>query len=354
MTKDFPQILSNYQKKIDKELKKFFNKKISQIKQPFLKEVLALLREFSSRPAKRIRPILVNQGYFLAGGKNRKAILETSIFIELIHNFLLIHDDIIDRDKVRRGKPTVHCYYKKLFASNKREREHYGQSMAIVAGDLAAALGYEILASASFPAKYKNRAIEKLNQIIYAACCGQMLELCLREKMRLGKKINENDIFEIYRSKTAPYGFVGPLQIGAILAGANEGFLKKIEKFALPLGITFQIQDDIHEVFSSTKEIQKPMGSDIKEGQPNLLILKVLENKREAKNLRKYLGRTNLNQSELKEIKKIIIKSGSLQYCQKVSEKLIAQVKKSLILEKKFPQKEKQFLLNSADYIIAK
>lgn len=351
MEKKFYQILSNYQKKIDREVKKFFDKKINQTRQIFLKETLKLLKEFSLRPAKRIRAILVNYGYFLAGGKDKKAILETSIFFELIHNYLLIHDDIIDQDEFRRGKKTIHYQYQKLFSLNKKEKEHFGQSMAIVTGDITNSLGYEILNSSNFPNDFKIRAIEKLNQIIYFTCYGQMFELWLREKMKFNRKITENEILEIYRNKTAFYTFLGPLQIGAILAGANQKFLEKIEKFALPLGIAFQIRDDIQEVFSLAKEIGKPIASDIREGQPNLLIFRAL---RQGKNLKKYLGREKINKNEIKKIREVLVESGSLQYCQDLAKKLIKKAKKILNSERVFPKKEKQFLSNLADFIITR
>lgn len=278
MTKDFFKIISAYQRKISQELQQFFNKKIKQTKPRFLKQTLALLKEFSLRPAKRIRAILVNYGYFLAGGKNRKAILESSIFIELIHNYLLIHDDIMDQDKIRRGGPTVHCSY--------QGSEHYGMSMALVVGDMANALGYEVLAGSDFPDSYKIRAIEKLNQILYLTGYGQMFEFWLGKSKRQAQ-----DILEIYRNKTALYTFVGPLQIGAILAGASPEFLQKIEKFALPLGIAFQIKDDIQDLSSNSLDI-------------------------------------------------------------KMAERLINRAKKFLKLEKSFPEKEKQFLLDLADFTI--
>ena len=278
MTKQFTQTLLDYQKTITGEVEKFFDQKINQAETPFEREILNWLKEYSLRPAKRIRAILVNQGYFLAGGKNRKAILKASIFIELIHNYLLIHDDILDEDEVRRGKKTFH-------------RLH-GENMAICAADIASALGYEILSSCQFPINYKIKALEKLNQTLYSTGYGQMLELYLREK----KKFTDNDVLQIYTKKTAFYTSVTPLQIGALLTGTSEKFLKKIEKFALPLGIAFQIRDDledgdIEKVFHLSKE--------------------------------KY---------------------------QKMQEQLIAKSQKSLISEKAFPKKEKDFLLNLADY----
>ncbi|OGZ24666.1 MAG: hypothetical protein A2896_01895 [Candidatus Nealsonbacteria bacterium RIFCSPLOWO2_01_FULL_43_32] len=278
MSQQFTQILLKYQKAIGQEVAKFFNQKINQAGSIFEKKTLNWLKEYSLRPAKRIRAILVNQGYFLAGGRARQAILSASIFIELIHNYLLIHDDILDEDEIRRGKKTFH----KL----------HGQNMAICAADMASALGYEILSSCRFPVGHKLKALEKLNQTLYFTCYGQMLELSLREKERF----TESDVLQINTKKTAFYTLVAPLQIGALLAGAKENLLKKIEKFALPLGIAFQIRDDlddgdIEQVFHLDKE--------------------------------KY---------------------------QKMMVQLIVRAKRNLDLEKTFPQKEKDFLLNLADY----
>lgn len=279
MTKQFSQSLLIQQKAITKELEKFFNQKINQSKVLFEKELLSWLKEYSLRRAKRIRAILVNQGYFLAGGQDKKTILQTSIFIELIHNYLLIHDDIIDKDEMRRGKKTMHCLY--------------GQAMAIVAGDVFSALGYNLLSSCQLPVKHRIKALAKLNQTLYFTGYGQSLELHLRNK----KKFTNHDILEIYTKKTAFYTLVSPLQVGALLAGASEKFLKKIEKFALPLGIAFQIRDDLQD-------------GDIEQ----------------------------------------VFHASKIKY-QKLLEKLVAQAKKELNAEKAFPQKEKGFLLNLADYI---
>ncbi len=278
----FFQALSSLQAKINKEIKIFFDQKIAGAEASFEKEALGWLKEYSLRKAKRIRPILVAYGYFLAGGKNKKAILQTSIFIELIHNYLLIHDDIIDKDTMRRGGKSLHLLY--------------GSDMATVAGDIASALGYGILTSSPFPQKNKIQALEKLNSTLYSTGYGQMLELALREGIKSGKKATDAEVLEIYRQKTAFYTLVTPLQIGALLAGAPEPFLEKIEKFALPLGIAFQIRDDLQD-----GDIEK------------------------------------------------VFRLDAAKY-QKMQTRLIAEAQKILISEKTFPQKEKEFLLNLADF----
>jgi len=352
MDKKFKNILKDYQKRISKEIEIFFDKKITKAKISFQKDDLRLIKEFSLRPAKRIRAILVIYGYSLAGGKKFKEILKTSAFIELIHNFLLIHDDIIDQDEFRRGKKTIHSFCQQsCFSKNNEEKKHYGFSMGMVYGDLVNSLGYEILSNSNFSDKYKIRAINKLNEAVCLTGSGQMFEMRLREKMGRGKKISENEIIAIYGNKTAFYSFLAPLQIGALLAGVDGGILKKIENFAMFLGVAFQIQDDIQEIFSSEKEIGKPLCSDIIEGQPNLLIVKALENKNLGKKLKEYIGNKNINKEDIEEIRNIMKETGSYDYCLRVKENFIKKAEGVLNSEGEFPRAEKQFLINLANYV---
>ncbi len=294
--KKFLENLSRFQSNINREIKFFFDKEIKGTKFPFLVKTLKNLKEFSLRPGKRIRAILINQGYFMAGGKNKKEILKASIFIELIHNFLLIHDDILDEEKFRRGRPALHRLYQK------EKDEYYGISMALVAGDMMEFLGRKILSQSKFPNQYKIKAIEKLNQILISTAYGEMFEYWLKDNLKQ-KSVKEKDILEIYKNKTAYYTFIGPLQIGALLAGASTKSLQLLEKIGLLMGIAFQIKDD-----------EKDMDTDKKEGQPSLLTIKTVDE------------------------------------CRKIAEDLINQAKKE-IQKAKFPLREKQFLLNLADYI---
>lgn len=258
MQQEFLKNFTACQKKIGKELKLFFDKKIKEAKAPFLIETLNKLEEFSLRPGKRIRAILISQGYFLAGGRDKKEILKTSIFIELIHNFLLVHDDILDEDRLRRGKPTLHTVYEQG-----RNDKHYGTSMAIVAGDMMEFLGRQILAQSDFADGCKIKAMQALNKILSATAYGEMFEVELKERLKNGEAVKEEEVLDVYKTKTAFYTFVGPLQIGAILAGADKKTLLFCEKIGIPLGVAFQIKDDFDDA-----------ESDAKRGQPSLLALK--------------------------------------------------------------------------------
>ncbi|MEA2113569.1 MAG: polyprenyl synthetase family protein [Patescibacteria group bacterium] len=343
----FNQIMADYQQKINLELEKFFQRKIKEaglISQKAA-DTIKVLKEFNLRGGKRARPILINTGYFLAGGRDKKAILKASLCAELIHNFFLIHDDIIDQDELRRGKLSLHALYQKKFGGN----SYKGVSFAIIAGDIGNVLGFQALTESNFSERNKIKALNILNEMVERTCHGEMLEMFLKEE----KKIKKSDIEKVLKYKTAYYAFVAPLKIGAVLAGGNSKLLKKIEKFALPVGSAFQIQDDILGIFGSQKKIGKPVGSDITENQPNLLIRKTLSlAKAEARRkFQNYLGKSKISQKDICDIRRIIKESGALDYCRRKAEKLVKEAKASM-LKFTLPGKEKQFLLDLSDYVI--
>lgn len=337
------KLIEEYQVKINREIEIFFNREINIAKNNFQVETLKILKEFSLRPAKRMRAILVNYGYLLANGKNQKQILKISVFIELLHNYLLIHDDIIDREELRRGKPTLHRIYKNHITIKNIEGEHYGLSMAISAGDLMDILSRKIITESGIPDKTILKITKKIDEVLEHTVYGQMLELWVRKRMLENKNIKEKDILEIYKNKTAFYTFVGPLQIGAILAHANTKTLNLLEKIGLPLGIAFQINDDLQEIFKES------VGSDIKEAKPSLLIAKTISHKR-GRGLRRYFDRA-ISKKDLEVIKKIIIDSGSYKDCIKTGFGLINKAKNNIIMTK-LPSKNKDIFLGLADYIL--
>jgi len=270
MDDNFLKTFKQYRTKIDKEIAIFFDKEIKKSKTQFFTETLKTLKEYSLRPAKRIRATLINQGYFLALGKNKTEILKTSIFIELIHNFLLIQDDILDKDKIRRGGASLHFYYQnKLLDHTDKTEMHYGISMSIIAGDIMESLGRQILLQSKMPETNKICAVKKLDEVLSTTYYGEMFEFWLREN-KLTTKIQEKDILDIYKTKTAFYTFTGPLQMGALLAGGDKELLLLLEKIGTCLGIVLQIKDDIEDFPGEKKQLKN-------HPQPTLLVIKNFE-----------------------------------------------------------------------------
>lgn len=320
------KLLSTLKAEINEELRTFFGNKLNEIgkeeKPGEILEMVEFLRDFVLSSGKRIRPILFCCGYFTAGGDDRKNILKTSISMELIHSYLLIHDDIIDRDDFRHGGVSMHNKYKKKYGCvlGSDECNHFGISMAIIAGDLASSFGHKILADSEFPNREKLRAIFEMNKIISNTIVGEAMDVALVLK----EKYSMKDIIDMHTYKTAKYTIEGPLYLGAILAGAEGEYLNSLSKYAVPLGVAYQIQDDMIGVFGDEKKIGKPVGSDIKEGKKTLLLLKAYEHGSDdqKKTLDASIGRKDVTPGEVEKVREIIEKTGSLDFSKKEIQKL--------------------------------
>jgi len=348
--------LSKLKSEIDKELENFFDLKIRQIrdqkKPPELLKMTENLKTFILNSGKRIRPILFYYGYIISGGRKKKyKIIKTAISVELIHSYLIIHDDIIDQDNFRHGNFSIHYKYEREYNTNKpivSNAKHLGVSMAIIIGDLAAVFGYEILNSSDFDNSLKVKAVDKLNRIVSDTTIGQALDLILE----ISEYADPNDISEMQRYKTAKYTIEGPLHLGAILAGANKNFLRSLSRFAIPIGIAFQIQDDIIGIFGSRKKTGKSVGADIKEGKKTLLITKALEkaNSKQKAVLNSALGNRNITAKEINQVRNIIKDTGSLEFSRRKAERLI-KISKKHIKKANIKDKYKEFLISLADFV---
>ena len=347
--------LGVFKKRIDGEIEEYFKIKTNEIKsngnQENILYITENLKKFILSAGKRIRPILFYFGYIIAGGEKKSDALKTSVAVELIHSYLLIHDDIIDRDDFRHENHSMHyvCteYFQKRFSNV--DSKHLGTSMAILVGDISSTYGYEVLTNSEFSVDLKMKALERMNKIISNTIIGESLDVMLAECTN----VKEEKILEMQKYKTAKYTIEGPLHLGAILAGADEIFLNEISEFAIPMGIAFQIRDDIIGVFGNRDKTGKPVGSDLKEGKKTLLIAKALENANEddRKFLMSVLGNENIDFEEIEKARKIIIDTGSLKYSEDKAEELISIVKQKLDLLN-ISNEEKGFLIGLSDYIV--
>lgn len=349
------KLLSTLKAEINEELRNFFEIKLNEIRKDEkpgeILEMVEFLKDFVLSSGKRIRPILFCCGYFVAGGDDKKNILKTSISMELIHSYLLIHDDIIDRDDFRHGDASMHKKYNKKYKCvlGRDECNHFGTSMAIIAGDLASSFGHKILADSEFPSREKLRAIFEMNKIISNTIVGEAMDVALVLKEKYCMK----DIIGMHIYKTAKYTIEGPLYLGAILAGAEGEYLNSLSKYAVPLGVAYQIQDDMIGVFGDEKKIGKPVGSDIKEGKKTLLLLKAYEHgsDEQKKILDASIGRKNVTPGEVEKVREIIEKTGSLDFSKKEIQKLKDEALNNL--EKiKMDEDYKIFFRDFADMLV--
>lgn len=350
--------LLNYKKAIDRKLAQYFSKKLEEMREvgPSAKDAAKSIRDMVLSGGKRVRASFMYWGYRAAGVEKgdkdwKEKIIEASMSIELTHIFLLIHDDIIDRDDFRHGIQTIHkkyeCLAKKYY--KKVDPKHFGDSMAIVVGDMAAAFGNEIIFNSRFASEKKQKALLKLQEIVANTVSGEILDVMLEAKGRA----TEKEILEVHRNKTAKYTVEGPLHLGALLAGASEDKLKILSEYAVPVGIAFQIQDDILGAFGDEKKLGKPVCSDLREGKQTLLIAKALENGniKQRKLVKKFLGNKTVSESDVEIFRRVIRETGSLAYSQNLAKKYVEEGKKA-VEKSDFDKDTKGFLVGIADYIV--
>lgn len=241
----------------------------------FAANAVRYMTETVAAGGKRLRPIMVCWGYRAMGGTDEEAIVKASISIELIHAFLLMHDDIIDRDDMRHGMPTMHAHYTARFRDllGEQDAAHFGMAMGIVMGDFAYSIGNQALFAADFAPDVVVRALRSLQEIVGLTVVGEMQDV----RMSYIKDATAKDIMAMYENKTARYTFEGPLRLGSILAGADSAHCQQWARYAVPVGIAFQIRDDVLGIFGDEAKTGKPVGSDIAEGKMTLLVHTALE-----------------------------------------------------------------------------
>lgn len=213
-------------------------------------------RYILSGAGKRIRPILSLMGCGLCGEEIEKAI-PSALAVELVHNFTLIHDDIMDQAEVRRGQPTVHI--------------RWDQSTGILSGDslfVQAILQLQKL-SPDIDYRLANKIfLEGINHV----CEGQALDMEFEKRVN----VSTEEYLEMIRGKTAAL-LSASLQLGGVAAKASKEQLNSLKQLGESLGLAFQVQDDLMDIIADPEKFGKKQGGDISEGKKTFLMVKTLE-----------------------------------------------------------------------------
>jgi geranylgeranyl diphosphate synthase type I len=299
--------------------------------------VYGLLLPFIKRGGKRMRPLLALLCFRAFGGKSTGTVMRVASLIEMFHNFTLIHDDIEDSSKFRRGEPTLHITY--------------GIPVALNAGDALYTLVWEELSKVEKDNRKETDIMRLCSDSFSEVVEGQGVELFWEYKKKFN--ITESNYFEMIEKKTA--ALIGlSCRIGAYLAGASKKEQDIIEKFGREVGIAFQIHDDILNVTGDFEKYKKEIGGDITEGKRTLMIVKALEKSSPADRatIMRVLSTHSEKEEDLRAVIAILHKYDSIEYARQQSRKLIARAK--LKLKPLKPSVYKDALLEMSDYIITR
>ena len=263
---------------------------------------------------KRLRPYMVIKSCEILGGTAKQA-LPPAAAVEMIHNFTLVHDDIMDNDEMRHGVPTVHT--------------KFGTPVGILAGDVLFSKAFETISSESkMPKEVSLALVSKLAQACVDVCEGQILDIMMAQSQQIP---SENQYIRMIEKKTSAL-FEVSCAMGAICANTKRKDVSNLSSFGKNLGIAFQIVDDLIGIVGDSKITKKPVGNDIREGKKSLPILLAI-NKAKDRNKEKILdsfGNSSISKDEMESVVKIISSMGIENIVRKKAAQYSNAAKKSL------------------------
>lgn len=271
----------NLQKRIDRRLGSLFRK-------AYPATLYDPIRYTISQKGKRVRPILLIFSCEAIGGSIKEC-FDAALAVEILHNFTLVHDDIMDNDLYRRGVKTVHA--------------KWDESVALLCGDGLIALAYRSLLRSN--EKYIKRITSIFSEGIVKVCEGQSLDKDFEEM----KEVGMDEYIFMIEEKTGVLMSISA-EIGCILGGGTEEEIRSMRLYGMQLGVAFQIQDDLLDIISHKKVLGKQIGSDLVQGKKTypILLLNMRAGKKEKNNFMDIMKRKKIRKSDIEYIKELLDK----------------------------------------------
>lgn len=281
---------------------------------------------------KRIRPSVLLTAYKALGGVDIESVLPVAAAVELVHNWSLVHDDIIDKSEVRRGLPTIH--------------EKWDENVAILSGDMLNNLAYRLIATANISAKTANAINVELSNAIMELIDGELMDVEFESQ----EEVSEEAYFSMIGKKTGALLRVSA-KIGSMLGTNDSDLIDAFEEYGQKIGIAFQIQDDLLDLIADGDTFGKEIGKDVKEGKKTFMVIHAINNAEtsEANYLKQIINNSPASENDVKIAIEIMRKSGSLDYARQVLDELIEDATKAI---NKLPFSDhKNALLGLANFI---
>lgn len=283
---------------------------------------------------KRLRPVLSMLACDAVSG-GHKEVMPFALAVEIIHNFTLVHDDIMDKSSLRRGMTTVHI--------------EYGEPTAIIAGDLLFAKAFEALGQ--YPEKIKSfrRLYTHLTQSVVEVCEGQQLDMNFEKRF----VVCESDYLEMIKMKTSAL-FRIACEGGVLIGGASEDVQRGLREYGTSLGLAFQIRDDYLDMSSDSETLGKDIGNDIRNGKKTIIAVHSLTHAtgEDKKILTDIFGKATASAEDVQKVYRVFDHVGSIDYAKKKAEEYSMQAKKALVVLD--DSSAKQILLALADYAMTR
>jgi geranylgeranyl diphosphate synthase type I len=294
----------------------------------------AAMAHYPDAGGKRLRPLLATIVCEAFEGDPDRAI-PYGVALEMVHNFTLVHDDVMDEDDTRRGMKTVHC--------------EYGVPEAILAGDAMFARAFEIVLESEVDDSTAVKLVEILARSVRLLADGQQMDLDFEER----DIVSPDEYLEMIERKTAVL-YSAAAQGGAIVGGAAEPPQEAMFEYGRLIGLGFQIWDDVLDLRSDQETFGKPVLNDIRNGKKTLIVVHALDTMKSPQKdqLIAVLGKKDATEEELRHAKDLLESIGSIDYASRVASEFVAKAKDKLKVLK--DSQHKAALMTFADFMLAR
>jgi geranylgeranyl diphosphate synthase type I len=296
------------------------------------KNLKAAMAHYPAAGGKRLRPLLATVASEAVGGK-ADAALPFGVALEMVHNFTLVHDDVMDEDETRRGIKTVHAAF--------------GVPEAILSGDALFARAFEVVLDSEVDAPKLVRLVDILARAVRLLAEGQQMDMDFED----AKKVTSDQYMKMIEMKTAVL-YSAAAQGGAIVGGATSKQEGALAEYGRLMGLGFQIWDDVLDLESDQATFGKPVLNDIRNGKKTLIVVQALEDLKgpERTEFLSILGKKDATTKELERARDILEEVGAINHATKVADGLISGAKEKLSVLVDSPHKKT--LIALADFMV--
>ncbi len=296
------------------------------------KNLKAAMAHYPAAGGKRLRPLLATVASEAVGGRADDA-LPFGVAIEMVHNFTLVHDDVMDEDETRRGIKTVHAAF--------------GVPEAILSGDALFARAFEVVLDSAVDAPRLVRLVDILAKAVRLLAEGQQMDMDFEE----AKEVTSDQYTKMIELKTAVL-YSAAARGGAIVGGATDEQEEALAEYGRLMGLGFQIWDDVLDLESDQVTFGKPVLNDIRNGKKTLIVVQALEDLKgpERTEFQSILGKKNATIKELERARDILDDVGAIDHATKVADGLISEAKERIAVLADSQHKESLFAM--ADFMV--
>lgn len=285
--------------------------------------------EKSTVGGKRLRPQIVMTAYTHLGGQDLEAAARVGAAFELLHTALIVHDDVIDLDFVRRGQDNVPGVYRRRAEAAGEApavARHRGLSVGVIAGDLALSGAFRMLDSVTTDPATRETLAGILDEAVFASAAGELIDVDF--SLQPGAP-PVAEILDMERLKTAVYSFEAPLRAGAVLAGAGPDAVAALGRFGRDTGIAYQVVDDLLGVFGNESATGKSSMGDLREGKRTVLVAYAAQSPCWPE-LSGIIGHPDMRPADADRAREILVNCGARDYAQQLVAEYAASARSHL------------------------